>query len=370
VGGQAAHYDFRDGERDATVALAALTQPLRLAVLDQSPIPEGGTGAQALRNTIDLARLAEELGYGRYWVAEHHGTPMLACAAPEILIAAIAAATASIRVGSGGVALPHYSPFKVAEAFSVLGGIHGKRIDLGVGRAPGSDLETIAALQRDRRQLLPDDFLEQLAELLAYFEDGFAPEHPFARLSRLPGAPGTAEVWLLGTSLQSAAWAAELGLPYAVADFINPASASAGLLYRERFTPSPRLRRARVLVAVGVVCAETDEEAERQASSWRMAITLAERGRFGALPTVTRALGFLAGESGIDTFAGRRVVVGSPDRVRPALEQITADYGADELMIHTMTHNHAARRRSYELLAEAFGLKGRAGERAAASKRR
>jgi luciferase family oxidoreductase group 1 len=333
-----------------------LTRPLQLAVLDQSPIAEGGTGAQALRNTIDLACHAEELGYGRYWVAEHHGTPLLACAAPEIMVAEIAAATSRIRVGSGGVLLPHYSPFKVAETFSVLGGIHGKRIDLGVGRAPGSDLETSMALQRDRRELLPDTFLEQVGELLAYLEDGFPPAHPFAKLARLPGAPGTAEVWLLGTSPQSAVWAAELGLPFAVADFINPASAAAGLLYRERFTPSARLKRAKVSVAVGVVCAETDEEAERHASSWRMAITVAEREPSGPLPTVTKALAFLAAE-GVDTFAGRRVVVGSPETVRPALEQITADYGADELMIHTLTHNHAARRRSYELIAGAFGLK-------------
>jgi luciferase family oxidoreductase group 1 len=273
------------------------------------------------------------------------------------MVAEIAAATSRIRVGSGGVLLPHYSPFKVAEMFSVLGGIHGKRIDLGVGRAPGSDLETSMALQRDRRELLPDTFLEQVGELLAYFEDGFPPGHPFAKIARLPGAPGTAEVWLLGTSPQSAVWAAELGLPFAVADFINPASAAAGLLYRERFTPSRRLKRAKVSVAVGVVCAETDEEAERHASSWRMAITLAEREPSGPLPTVTRALAFLAGEAGVDTFAGRRVVVGAPETVRPALEQITADYGADELMIHTLTHNHAARRRSYELIAEAFGLK-------------
>jgi luciferase family oxidoreductase group 1 len=334
-----------------------MARPFRLAVLDQSPIPEGGTGAQALRNTIDLARVAEQLGYERYWVTEHHGTPMLACAAPEILIAAIAAATTRIRVGSGGVMLPHYSAFKVAETFSVLGGLHGKRIDLGIGRAPGSDLETIAALQRDRRQLLPDDFLEQVGELLAYFEDGFPPGHPFARLAHLPGAPGTAEVWLLGSSTQSAGWAAELGLPYSVADFINPASAAAGLAYRERFTPSRRLKHPLVSVAVGVVCAETDEEAQRHASSWRMAITLAERGQFGPIPTVTKAMTFLAGESSTDGFAGRRVVVGSPETVRRALEQITADYGADELMIHTLMHNHAARRRSYELIAGAFGLK-------------
>jgi luciferase family oxidoreductase group 1 len=347
-----------------------VTRPLRLSILDQSPIAEGGTGAQALRNTIDLARLAEELGYARYWVAEHHGTPMLACAAPEILVAEIAAATSRIRVGSGGVMLPHYSPFKVAEAFSVIGGLHGKRIDLGIGRAPGSDLETIGALQRDRRQLLPDDFLEQVTELLAYLEDGFPPGHPFARLARLPGAPGTAEVWLLGSSEESALWAAGLGLPYSVADFINPGSAVAGLVYRQQFAPSRRLRKPELSVAVGVVCAETDEEADRLASSWRMAITLSGRGQYGPLPPVTKAVAFVAGERG-DTFAGRRVVVGSPDAVRPALEQIAADYGADEVMILTLTHNHAARRRSYELLAEAFGLgSSRPRPRVPASKRR
>ena len=327
--------------------------PPRLSVLDQSPIAEGGTGAQALRNTIELARLAEELGYGRYWVAEHHGTPMLACAAPEILIGAIAAATSRIRVGTGGVMLSHYSPFKVAEVFSVLGGIHGKRIDLGLGRAPGSDLETIAALQRDRRQLLPEDYGEQVLELLAYFEGGFPPDHPLAKLARLPGAPGAPEIWLLGTSPDSAVMAAELGLPYAVADFINPGSAMSGRLYREMFVPSHRLKRPEVTVAVGAVCAETDEEAQKLSSSWRMAITQAGRGEFGPLPAVPRALAFLAGLSG-DTFAGRRVVVGSPGTVRLALEQIAEDYGAEEVLVHTLIHNHAARRRSYELIAQAF----------------
>ncbi len=330
-----------------------MTRP-RLSVLDQSPIAEGGTGAQALKNTIDLAQLAEELGYGRYWLAEHHGTPMLACGAPEIMVAAVAAATSRIRVGTGGVMLSHYSPFKVAEVFSVIAGLHGKRIDLGIGRAPGGDLETIYALQRDRRQLLPEDYAEQVQELLAYFEDGFPPDHPLAKLARLPGAPGAPVVWLLGTSPDSAVMAAELGLPYAVADFINPGSATSGRLYREMFVPSRRLRRPEVAVAVGAVCGETDDEAQRLSSSWRMAITQAGRGEFGPLPAVPRALDFLAGVGG-DTFAGRRVVVGSPETVRAALEQIAAEYDADEILVHTLIHNHRARRRSYELLADAFG---------------
>src|SRR5215207_4755076 len=195
---------------------------MRLSVLDQSPISEGSTGPQALANTLDLARLADELGYHRYWVAEHHGGPMLAGPAPEVLIGPIAAATERIRVGSGGVMLPHYSPLKVAESFSLLSGLFPGRIDLGLGRAAGTDPMTTYALQRDRRQASPDDFPEQLAELLAYLEGTLPEDHPFARLGRsLPGRPEAPEPWLLGSSPQSAIWAAQLGLPYAFADFIN-----------------------------------------------------------------------------------------------------------------------------------------------------
>src|SRR3954463_14778263 len=195
---------------------------LRLGVLDQSPIPEGSTGADALRNTLDLARLADELGYHRYWVAEHHGGAMLASASPEALIGPIAAAAPGMRVGSGGVMLPHYSPLKVAETFSVLSALYPDRIDLGIGRAPGTDPMTMFALQRDRRQAAPDDFPQQLAELLGYLRDDLPAEHPFRRLaSMLPGRPDLPEPWLLGSSPQSAVWAGELGLPYAFADFIN-----------------------------------------------------------------------------------------------------------------------------------------------------
>src|SRR5579875_2376985 len=186
---------------------------MRFSVLDQSPIPEGLTGVDALRNTIDLAQLADRLGYHRYWVAEHHGGPMLAGAAPEVLIGPIASATSAIRVGSGGVMLPHYSPFKVAEVFSILAGLYPGRIDLALGRAPGSDPLTTFALQRDRRQASPDDFPQQLAELLAYFADTLPDDHPFRRLAGyLPGRPERPERWLLGSSQQSAIWAAELGI--------------------------------------------------------------------------------------------------------------------------------------------------------------
>src|SRR5438477_11174837 len=183
---------------------------MRLSVLDQSPIPEGSSGADALRNTLDLARLADRLGYHRYWVAEHHGGPMLASASPEALIGPIASATEQIRVGSGGVMLPHYSPLKVAETFTVLAALYPSRIDLGIGRAAGTDPLTTFALQRDRRDASPDDFQEQLLELRGYLEDGLPSDHPFARVAKLPGKPEAPEIWLLGSSPHSAIWAGEV----------------------------------------------------------------------------------------------------------------------------------------------------------------
>ena len=335
---------------------------LLISILDQSPISEGSTGPEALANTIDLARLADELGYHRYWVAEHHATPMLAGPSPEVLIAAIGSATTRLRVGSGGVMLPHYSPLKVAETFSVLSGLYPGRIDLGIGRAPGTDPQTMFALQRDRREPSPDDFPEQLAELLAYLGNDFPARHPFARLAAaLPGLPEAPEVWLLGSSLQSAIWAADLGLPYTFADFINPAGAEKTALYRERFTPSEDLREPQVAVAVTVVCAASDEEAETLAASVRMAITLLRRGQLIPVPPVERALRFLGGQ-GAPTLAPeeRRAVVGSPATIRRELGQIAEEYGAGEVMLVTITYDHGARRRSYELVAEAFGLSGEA----------
>jgi luciferase family oxidoreductase group 1 len=331
--------------------------PFRLSVLDQSPVPEGASGPEALRNTLDLARLTDELGYERYWLAEHHATPMLACTSPEVVIAAVGAATSRIRVGSGGVMLPHYSPLKVAETFSVLSGLYAGRIDLGIGRAPGTDPQTMFALQRDRRFAAPDDFPEQLAELLAYLEDGFPPGHVLARLAALPGLPESPEVWLLGSSPQSAIWAGELGLPYSFADFINPTGAEHAQLYRRRFTPSERTAEPQVAVAVSTICAETDEQAERLAASLRMAITLLHRGQLIPVPTIEKAERWLAGQGLLGGMpAGRRAVVGSPATVRAGLEAVAEEYGAREVQIVTITHDHAARRRSYELIADAFEL--------------
>jgi luciferase family oxidoreductase group 1 len=351
----------RGGAARATEGVArklrCVDSALLLSVLDQSPIAEGSTGADALHNTIDLAQLTEALGYRRYWVAEHHATSMLAGPAPEVLIAAIASATSTIRVGSGGVMLPHYSPLKVAETFSVLCALYGDRIDLGIGRAPGTDQATAFALQRDRRVHAADDFPEQLAELIAYLDASFPQGHPLARLAlTLPGRPIAPALWLLGSSPQSAIWAAELGLPYSFADFINPLGAEIAKLYRERFVPSADLAAPRLAVAVSVICAETDEQAERLAASSRMAIVQLRRGRPGVVPPIETALEFLSDVVPSEVSGARRFVVGSPERVRAGIEGVAAEYGAEEVAIVTITYDHAARRRSYELIASAFGL--------------
>jgi luciferase family oxidoreductase group 1 len=335
-----------------------------LSVLDQSPIAEGSTGAQALHNTIDLARLTDELGYHRYWVAEHHGGPMLAGPSPEVLIGPIAAATREIRVGSGGVMLPHYSPLKVAESFTILAALFPGRIDLGIGRAAGTDPLTTYALQQDRRQAAADDFPQKLAEMLGYFEDDLPEEHPFRHLAAtLPGRPELPVPWLLGSSEQSAIWAAELGLRYAFADFINPQGADIARVYRERFTPARDLQAPRTAVAVWALAAPTDDQAEFLASSSRMTFTQLRRGRLIAVPPPEHAQEFLAREARLTPsgdIPGRRGIVGSPEKVRAGIEAVASAYHADEVIVVTITYDHDVRRRSYELIAEAFDLEPRA----------
>jgi luciferase family oxidoreductase group 1 len=330
---------------------------LTLSVLDQAPISRGMSAGDALRNSIDLARWTDKLGYGRYWVAEHHATPMLACASPEALIGPIASETRRIRVGSGGVMLPHYSPLKVAETFGMLAGLYPGRIDLAVGRAPGSDPMTAWVLQRDRRQAAPDDFPEQLSELLAYVRDGLPAGHRFARYARLPESAERPEPWLLGSSPQSAVWAAELGLPYAFADFINPEGAGIARHYHQTFTPHGA-SSSRVVVGAWALCADSDAEAQRLAASSRMAFALFLQGQLSEVPPVDTALEFLEQQGDTEQPLGRRrrAIVGTPDVVRPQLESLAAEYGAEEVMVVTITYAHAARRRSYELLAEAFEL--------------
>jgi luciferase family oxidoreductase group 1 len=323
--------------------------PLRLGVLDQSPIPENSSLGDALRNTIDLARLTDHLGYSRYWLAEHHGAASLACASPEALIGPVASATTRIRVGSGGVMLPHYSPLKVAETFSMLAALYPDRIDLGIGRAAGTSARVARALQRDRSHPVPDDFPQQLAELIAYLSN----QHPL-----LPGHFESPELWLLGSSAQSAEWAAELGLPYTFADFINPEGAACTAYYRQYFTPSAQLAAPRTAIAVSVICAESDGEAMQLSASLRMMLVMLFRGQPVPVPPVEKAERFLAGE-GLPFHllpGGRRFVTGSPITVRRQLENVAAEYGAEEILVVTKVFDHNVRRRSYELIANEFHL--------------
>jgi len=331
---------------------------LRLSVLDQTPVSEGSTAAAALRNSVDLAELADRLGYHRYWLAEHHGGALVAGPSPEVLIGPIAAATRRMRIGSGGVMLPHYSPLKVAESFGVLSGLYPGRIDLGLGRAPGTDAMTTQALQRDRSRPLSEDFPEQLAELLGYFERSFPAGHPLARLAEsLPGNPEVPEVWLLGSSEQSAHWAAELGLGYSFADFINPRGVPFAEIYRSGFVAGKRLERPRLTVGVRAIVAETEEEAQRLSTSWRMAFQMLRRGRPIAVPPPEKAARYLELHDDHDGPTDRpRRLTGTAPQVRAEIEALAAAYGAEEAIVVTITHDHEARRRSYELLAAEFGL--------------
>ncbi len=332
---------------------------MRLSVLDQSPVSSGSTPADALRNTIELARLADRLGYERYWIAEHHATQTLASPAPEILIARIGAETKRIRVGSGGVMLPHYSPLKVAEQFCMLHALYPDRVDLGIGRAPGgTPLETFA-LRRERLDTpFPDDFPDQLAELIGFLHREFAPRHPFSRIRVSPEMPGAPPVWLLGSSLWSASAAAELGLSYAFAHFIAPEPTRTAIEhYRTHFKPSSRLAEPRAIVALGAICAETDAEANRLGASVRLMGRRLRQGDLRPVPTVEEAERELAAPDPLPRPEGGewpRHVFGSPATLRSRLEGMASALGIDEVMIVTIVHDHAARLRSYELLAGAF----------------
>jgi luciferase family oxidoreductase group 1 len=329
----------------------------RLSVLDQSPIADGQTSADALANTLDLARTCDALGYHRYWLAEHHASPGLAGVAPEALIGPVALATQQIRVGSGGIMLPHYSPFKVAETFRMLAALAPGRIDLGIGRAPGSDQRTAFALQRDRSRQMPvDDFPGNLAEVIAYLGDGLPGDHPFAPLREtLPsGHGGSPDLWLLGTSSDSAVWAAETGLPYCIADFINSDGLPLADIYRKRFKPSRWCEKPYLMVASWTIAAEDRAEAEDVALPAAMMFAHLIRGDLIAVPSVARAREWAATNG--NPARRRRTILGSAREVHAELDDVAAQFGADEMMLVNIMPDHDARRRSYELVAADFGL--------------
>ena len=332
--------------------------PIALGVLDQSPIASGRSAADALAETLELAQLAERLGYVRYWLAEHHNTSGLAGSAPEVLIARVASATERIRVGSGGVMLSHYSPLKVAESFRVLHALFPGRIDLGIGRAPGSDRRTAVALSMGM-PLPIERFPEQLRDLAGFLNDALPEGHPDQGIRAMPRGPGAPEIWLLGSSGQSAAYAAHFGFAFSFAHFINPEDGVAVMEgFRRYFRPSEYEAEPRGSVAVRVICADTEAEAQHHASSYALMRLRMERGQLGPVPSVEEALAYpyspLERER-LGELTGR-AIVGTPEVVKPRLEQMAADYGVRELVIVTVCHDAAARRRSYELLAEAFGL--------------
>lgn len=334
---------------------------MKLSVVDQSPISSGSNAAEAFAHTIELAQLTERLGYERYWIAEHHATKSLASPAPEIMITRVAAATERIRVGSGAVLLPYYAPMKVAEVFTVMHTLFPDRIDLGLGRAPGSGGLEAYALRRDRgERQLGDDIGEQLAELLAFLDHGkgFPETHPFSRIHLSPETPGGPEVWMLGSSLWSANAAAQLGLRYAFAHFINPeptrnALATYRRLYAEQQWGDP----PQTILSLGVLCAETEEEAEYLSAPMRLRRRLRGTGISGPIPSPEEALAQLSTLPDIpmhDTSEWPRYITGSQETVHRKLTEIAAAVETDELMVVTITHSHQARMRSYELLAEAF----------------
>jgi luciferase family oxidoreductase group 1 len=349
----------REAAQSADRGRGSVPHGLRLSVLDQSPISAGGTPAQAIARTIELARAAERLGYTRYWVAEHHSSGGLAGTAPEVLIARLAAETREMRIGSGGVMLSHYAPLKVAETFRVLEALYPGRIDLGIGRAPGSDQRTARALQHGPGALGIEHFPNQIADLTAFLDDALPEGHPFAGVHAMPAGPSAPEFWLLGSSDQSAAYAAWFGAAFSYAHFISDVGGTEVMAaYRDHFRPSPRLAAPQGSVGVFVICAETEATAQRLASSrdlWRLRL---DQGILGPIPTVEEALAYPYSEPerARVAFHRRRQVVGDPDQVKESLVALAARYGVDELVIVSICHDFAARLRGYELIAEAFAL--------------
>ena len=330
---------------------------LLLSVLDQAPIPDGATAADALRQTLALARATEALGYRRYWLAEHHGTRSLAATAPEVLVGAVASATSTIRVGSGGVLLSHYSPLKVAETFRTLAALHPGRIDLGVGRTPGADPVTEAALQYLPGVPGDERYADKVVDLIGFLHDRLEPGHPFERVRAMPDGLPAPVVWLLGSSSHSGAIAAYLGQPFAFAHFITSSFGPQVMeAYRRGFEPSATLAGPEALVAVGVLCADTDAEAQRLARSaevWGLRPEGTERGPL--LSPEDAAARTLTDLEEAKVAQGRAArVIGGPARVRDGLVALAQSYGVDELMLVTVCHDAGARRRSYELVADAF----------------
>jgi luciferase family oxidoreductase group 1 len=313
----------------------------------------GATAREALRNTVELARLADRTGFARYWLAEHHGMPSIASSSPEILINHVASRTERIRVGSGGIMLPNHAPLRIAEAFHTLEALHPGRIDLGIGRAPGSDPATSRAMRPFDANRFPD----QLQELLSLSRGDFPEDHPFHGVRVVPGGVELPPVWVLGSSGAGARLAGALGLGYGFAAHFSATSPVPALqAYREAFQPSDRSPAPHAILAVSVVCAETEERAEHLARSMDLAWVRLRRNEFGPLPTPEEAgaYAYSPHERAIAEMYRNLLVLGTPSRVRERILEMARESGADEVVVSSMIHSPAERMRSYELLAEAF----------------
>lgn len=323
-----------------------------LSILDLAPVPEGSDAAAALRNTLDLARHAERLGYRRFWLAEHHGMPGVASAATAVVIAHVAAGTSTIRVGSGGIMLPNHAPLMVAEAFGTLAALHPGRIDLGLGRAPGTDMATARALRRNLATDV-DSFPQDVVELLHYFR----PTGEGGRVRAIPGEGADVEVWMLGSSLFGAELAATLGLPYAFASHFAPGQMEEAIeVYRRTFRPSERWPKSHLMLALNVFAADTEAEARRLFTSLQQAFVNLRTGKPGKLPPPVDDFGRGLDDRILFTLdqALACSVVGDPAAVRSGIAGFAERTGADELILTGQIFDHAARLRSFEIAAEAM----------------
>lgn len=331
-----------------------------LSVLDLAPVAEGSTPGDALRNTLDLSPRAEALGFTRYWVAEHHNMPGIASSAPAVLLAHIGSVTSTIRIGSGGVMLPNHSSLVIAEQFGMLEALHPGRVDLGLGRAPGTDQLTARAL---RRIHLPgrdaEDFPNQLVELFGYFDGAWPEGHPYSQITATPGRDNKPAVWMLGSSDFGAEVAGYLGLPYSFAHHFSGQNTMAAIAtYRESFREGGAIDKPYVMLGVNVICAETEERAKYLAGSGLLSFVRLRSGQPGRFPSPETAAEheYTPFEQALIQERTSSSVVGDPASVKAQLADLVQRTGADELIITTMIYDHAERVRSFELLAEATGL--------------
>ncbi|MET1031333.1 LLM class flavin-dependent oxidoreductase [Domibacillus tundrae] len=331
---------------------------MKISILDQSPISEGQTAIEALKETIELAGLAEKLGYERFWVSEHHDTATLAGSSPEVLLAHLAAKTTTIRLGSGGVMLPHYSAYKVAENFKLLSALAPQRIDLGLGKAPGGMPRASFALSDGRKREV-DRYPEQIDDVLAYLHDQPVP-HVYTGVKATPIVDMPPDVWLLGSSPSSAVLAAEKGLPYTFAKFINGDGGKKEIHeYRSQFQPSAYLNAPKTNIAVFLICAETDEEAQYLASSLELSLMMSGQGiPSNGTPSPEKAAAYSYGKFEMMHVEEnrKRMIVGGLETVRKKLDQLVEECGTDEVMAVTIMYDFEKKKRSFELLAQAADL--------------